>query len=308
MDKFSLTRYLYSTVEVKQSLLMALLDRELDEALFWTFELFYTDDFICGELVGTSTFEYVCSLYEQFYKSHNSDIESWINTKLSLAEPDVAVASLVQTLIPRQYCIVDFVETYLHVKCSSTCASAIANASTCTSAIASTKHKKLRIMLSKENIKKYSTIVSYDSVSYDSVSYDSPRTILKKACRFPIRKNMNVLFNTFIPGSMVQIWREHWLYYAARSAIWEQRIIEFDGSLNEDTLSVDFDDEDYHDNDMTAHELFYNQWNYEPDEQSLDLRNRIIGPELDNAIQLDVRAFCEKYGAHIPMRKLKIKK
>ena len=306
MDTFSLTRYLYSTVEVKQSLLMAMLDRELDEALFWAFELFYSDDFIGGELVGTSTFEYVCSLYEQFYKNHNLDIEPWIHTKLSLVEPDIAVASLVQTLIPRQYCIVDFVETYLHVKCTSSDASL------------GTVPKKLRILLRKEDIIKYSTIephdsvshdsVSYDSVSYDSVSYISPRLVLKKACRFPIRKNITVLFKTFIPGSMIQLWREHWLYYACRSTIWEQRIIEFDGSLNEDTLSVEFDDEDYDEKDMTMTERFYNKWNYEPDEQSLDVRNRIIGSEIDNTIQMDVRAFCEKYGAHIPMRKLKLKK
>lgn len=272
-------------VEVKQSLMMALLDRELDEALFWAFEVFYSDDFVGHELIGRSAFEYVCSLYEHFYKSHNLDIESWINTKLSLAEPDIALASLVQTLIPRKYCIVDFVETYLHVKCTSTCTS-------------DNTQKKLRIMLRKEDIIKYNTVES------DGL----PRQILKKTSRFPIRKNMTILFNTFIPGSMVQIWREHWLYYAARSAIWEQRIIEFDGSLNDDTLSVVFDDEDYDDNDMTAHERFCNQWNYEPDEQSLAIQNRIIGSELDNVIQLDVRAFCEKYGAHIPMRKLKIKK
>lgn len=285
METFSLTRYLYSTVEVKQSLLMALLDRELDEALFWTFELFYSDDFIGGELVGTSTFEYICSLYEQFYKSHNLDIESWIHTKLSLVEPDIAVASLVQTLIPRQYCIVDFVETYLHVKCIRVNS-------------ASTKQKKLRILLRKKDIIKYCTIESLDS----------PCQVLKKECRFPIRKNITVLFNTFIPGSMLQLWCNHWLYYAARTAIWEQRIIEFDGSLNDDTLSVEFNDEDYDEHDMTAHERFYNRWNYQPDEQRLDVRNRIIGPGVDNTIQLDVRSFCEKYGAHIPMRKLKVKK
>jgi hypothetical protein len=279
-------------VEVKQSLLMAMLDRQLDEALFWTFELFYSDDFIGGELVGTSTFEYVCSLYEQFYKNHNLDIDSWIQTKLSLVEPDIAVASLVQTLIPRQYCIVDFVETYLHVKCTSI--------STCSRGTApgSAPQKKLRVLLRKEDIMKYDTVESNDS----------PRLVLKKACRFPIRKNITVLFKTFIPGSMIQLWREHWLYYACRSAIWEQRIIEFDGSLNEDTLSVAFDDEDYDEKDMTMAERFYNNWNYEPDEQSLDVRNRIIGSEINNTIQMDVRAFCEKYGAHIPMRKLKLNK
>jgi len=153
-------------------------------------------------------------------------------------------------------------------------------------------------MLRKEDISKYNTLIDADSC---------PRQVLKKACRFPIRKNISVLFNTFIPGSIVQLWREHWLYYAARSAIWEERIKEYCGKLDVDTLSIKFND-DNDDEDISMEEQFYNLWNYEPDEQSLTLQNRIIGSEIENMIQLDIRSFCEKYGAHVPMRKLKIKK
>ena len=36
------TRYLYAVLEVKQSLLIALLEKQLDEALFWAYELYYS--------------------------------------------------------------------------------------------------------------------------------------------------------------------------------------------------------------------------------------------------------------------------
>ena len=314
METFSLTRYLYPTIEVKQSLLLALLDRELDEALFWTFELFYSNDYIDDSLLDTSTFDYICELYEHFYKKLNPDIESWIQKKLLLIDPAIAVASLVQTLIYRQYSIVEFIEAFLHIKCQDNQDLRV--------------NGKLRILLSQENIIKYATL-----------STDSPRTLLKSVCRFPIRRNTAVLFNTFIPDNLVNIWFYDWLYYASNTLIWSHRIQQFDGivkvyrlicsqtatnqqethilledkciyppkEINHDTKTVEFDDDEYDENDMTRFELFHNKWNFEPDEQSLELQKRIIGQHIDGTVQMDIRAFCDKYGAHIPTRKLKLR-
>uniref|UniRef100_A0A6C0D5I3 Uncharacterized protein n=1 Tax=viral metagenome TaxID=1070528 RepID=A0A6C0D5I3_9ZZZZ len=282
METFSLTRYLYPTIEVKQSLLLAILDRELDEALFWTFELFYSNDYIDDSLLDTSTIDYICELYEHFYKKLNPDIESWIQKKLLLIDPAIAVASLVQTLIYRQYSIVEFIEAFLHIKCQDNQDLRV--------------NGKLRILLSQENIIKYATL-----------STDSPRTLLKFVCRFPIRRNAAVLFNTFIPDNMVNIWFYGWLYYASNTLIWSHRIQQFDGIVNHDTKTVEFDDDEYDENDMTRFELFHNKWNFEPDEQSLELQKRIIGQHIDGTVQMDIRAFCDKYGAHIPTRKLKLR-
>uniref|UniRef100_A0A6C0ASV2 Uncharacterized protein n=1 Tax=viral metagenome TaxID=1070528 RepID=A0A6C0ASV2_9ZZZZ len=284
MDTFSLTRYLYPTVDVRQSLFMSMLDRNLDESLFWAFELFYSNDFIDDTLIETSTFEYVKRIYDHIYRELNPDIDSWINKKLVTMEPDIALASLINTLIQRQYSIVSFLEHVIHVKCEER--------------VIASNIKKFRILLAKDDICKYKTI--------DDTTL-SPRNILKTACRFAIRTNISILFNTFIPGSLIELWTNHWLYYAARTPIWATRINRLNGWLNEDKLAVEFDEEYVDDNDLSDFDEFHNRWNYEPDEQSIELRNRIIGNYSDNAIQMNIQTFCSTYGAYLPIRKLQIR-
>jgi hypothetical protein len=260
---------------------MDMLDRETDEALFWAYELFYSKDFINGENIDTSTFEYICDLYKQFYQILNPDIEYWITGKLSSSDPAITIGSFIYTLINRQYRVDEFIDTFLHIKC-------------------------MDRLVQPDKIQKHLRIIlrPTDIIKYDTINGD-PKITLKQACRFAIRKNVTVLFNTFIPGSLIELWRNHWLYYAARSPIWAHRISSFDGFINHDMLAVEFDDEYYDENDLTELEAFYNKWNYEPDEQGIEMRNRIIGS--DDSVQINVQTFCKKYGATIPTRKLKIR-
>ena len=283
MDTFYLTRYLYSAVDVRQSLLLAILDGELDEALFWAFELYYTDDFVGGEVIDESAFHYVVDIYHTIFQKHNAGIEKWIQTKLPEQDRAVALGSLVQTLVGRQYSVCDFITTYLHIKCVD-------------KVISDTPVKKLCILLRKEDIAKYETI-----------DCDDPRKVLKNSCRYAVRQNVHALFKTFVPSNMRELWRNDWLYYAARSPVWLYRIDEFEGAVNNEKKTVDFDDEDYDDNDTTLSERFYLKWNYDPDEQGVEIRDRIIGKLADDTEQMTVQAFCCKYGATIPTKKLKIR-
>jgi hypothetical protein len=283
MDTFYLTRYLYSAVEVRQSLLFAILDGQLDEALFWAFELYYTDDFVGGEVIDESAFRYVVEIYHTIFQKHNAGIEKWIQTKLHTVDKAVALGSLVQTLIGRQYSVCDFITTYLHIKCIDKASS-------------DPPLKKLCILLRKEDITKYETVCN-----------DDPRKILKDGCRYAVRQNANAIFQTFVPDNMLELWRNGWLYYAARSPVWLHRIEEFEGAVNDETKTVDFDDEDYDEDDTTLSERFYLKWNYDPDEQGVEIRDRIIGKSSDDTVQMTVQSFCCKYGAIIPTRKLKIR-
>jgi hypothetical protein len=78
-ESFALTRYLYSFIEVRQSLMMALLDRQRDEALFWLYELYFSE----GE-----AFEYVIQLYNYLYKQYNPVLEAFINKLFAEWEDD----------------------------------------------------------------------------------------------------------------------------------------------------------------------------------------------------------------------------
>jgi hypothetical protein len=280
METFSLTRYLYITIEVKQSLLLAILDSKLDEALFWAFELYYSNDFVNGISVDDSTYSYILDIYDELFQKYNPGIEKWINTKLVDVDPAIAIGSIIQTLVGRQYGIADFIGSYLHIKCKDNVEIILPN-------------KKLCIILCDADISKYKTIESIDIL---------PRDVLKIATRFSIRKNANLLFNTYIPDNLLDIWFNKWLYYASKSPIWLHRIQEFDGVVNDELQTVEFNDDDY-DNDTTQFEQFYLKWNYEPDEQGIELRYRIIG--LPSAIQMNVQTFCLEYNAEIPTKKIK---
>lgn len=69
---------------------------------------------------------------------------------------------------------------------------------------------------------------------------------------------------------LLQIFREKWLYYASRSPIWKKRILEYKGKINNRKKTVDFIDDD-------AFELFHDKFNYEPDEQPLELQKNCMG-------------------------------
>ena len=53
----TLTRYLYSRIEVKQSLFVSLLQRDVEQALFWGYELYYSG-------FQEETFEFVLDIYD----------------------------------------------------------------------------------------------------------------------------------------------------------------------------------------------------------------------------------------------------
>ena len=69
---------------------------------------------------------------------------------------------------------------------------------------------------------------------------------------------------------LLQIFREKWLYYASRSPIWKKRILEYKGKINNRKKTVDFIDDD-------AFELFHDKFNFEPDEQPLELQKNCMG-------------------------------
>ena len=68
------------------------------------------------------------------------------------------------------------------------------------------------------------------------------------------------------------VYHNDWLYYASFSPLWLHRIQQYNGVQNEETKQIVFPNEE-------QEEEFYNHWNYEPDEQSLELKQKTI-PEI----------------------------
>jgi hypothetical protein len=93
------TRYLYVKDEVKYALLMALLSKEEDIALFWAHELYYSG--FTKEL-----FEYLWIIYYDFYASLNPAFEKYLTNKHKdfLKEPtNEIIANIIINLCLRPF-------------------------------------------------------------------------------------------------------------------------------------------------------------------------------------------------------------
>ena len=101
--EFTLTRYLYVTKYVKISLIIALLEKDLDKALFWTFELYYSG--LDQELFGL-----LWVIYYGFYASLNPELfdylletyNNWVKSE-DFDEKSKIVCLMVNNLIIRNY-------------------------------------------------------------------------------------------------------------------------------------------------------------------------------------------------------------
>lgn len=60
----------------------------------------------------------------------------------------------------------------------------------------------------------------------------------------------------------------NWLYYASYSPLWRTRILKHNGVIDQKNHKVEFDDDDI--------DEFYDNYGYEPDEQSLEVENKTI--------------------------------
>ena len=98
----SFTRYLYIVNDVKTSLLMSILNRNIDEALFWCYELYYS-----GYILDV--FEMVNNIYNEFYSVLNPNLgvffqkiqSNWLFHK----NCDCVIGTMVYNLIHREYSI-----------------------------------------------------------------------------------------------------------------------------------------------------------------------------------------------------------
>jgi hypothetical protein len=59
-----------------------------------------------------------------------------------------------------------------------------------------------------------------------------------------------------------------WLYYASHSSLWKSRILKHNGVIDQKNHKVEFDDDDI--------DEFYDNFGYEPDEQSKEVENKTI--------------------------------
>lgn len=237
--EFMLTRYLYIRQDVELSLIQSILDKDLNQSLFWAYELYYSG-------FESEVLYLLSQIYDTYYAYLNPKLGQFLNKQGILwsekKENDWIIGIIVRNMVIRPHST--------HKICDTECPKLIAE-------------KRIFVMMAEKDIIEYKTV--------DDDKYE-PRLILRNVCKYsPSGKSLISLFinqtaeikNT----NNFDKWANDWLYYAAFSPIWKDRLDDYGGEQNHITKTVEFpDDENY--------EGFYESFGYEPDEQPISLKSR----------------------------------
>jgi len=310
MCKIQFTRYLYIKDEVKYSILISLLKKN-EEARFWAYEFYHSgfkeelwefiwkiyydfyatlnpkfkkfliekhdawkenpaNDIVIAQIIDNlkiRPWNMDILLLKQFSKNVSTNEE--LNSLLENKNFD-GVAKYVITRALKKADIM-MLNTYFQKKNFSKNMSVdevLSNIIHLYSVSDSLKMGKNLFVDSDEDLSPYRTIFSH----YDSSFY--PYKILPIVTKYGIdSESMLSLFHLsrYSTDDLKKQYHYHWLYYASKTPIWSNRIIEFEGIPNHETKDIDFEDDDDFDE-------FHDHFNYEPDEQKRDHQNKNIGP------------------------------
>jgi hypothetical protein len=265
----TLTRYLYSRIEVKQSLFISLLQKDVSQSLFWGYELYYSG-------FQAETFDFVNDIYQEIYEKLNPDLKAFIDRMVSEwndcdnNEKDCNLGSIIYSLALRDYDIVAFTKTKLSYN--------ITNDNT------DVKDTPLCVCtMLPEHIEKYKTHV------LSKENGEKAYKVLSTIQLYPIIKDHNNLFDTQMPEDFKNIYHaslETWLFYAARSPVWLQRIEEHNGTIDNENMKVVFEDDE---DEVKFCEL----WDYEQAELPSNIHELSLGTGTEK--QLTMKQFCKKH-------------
>jgi hypothetical protein len=330
------TRYLYEKDEVKLALILCILNKKAEEAIFWAYELYYSG--FQSEL--TDVF---WSLYYDFYYTLNPSFEKYLQTRLkkNLALDTDSVnyiSMIVNNFMIRPHSmdifmlkqiveicdfdktdIQDYIDspennmevmrreliTALRTKDFMMLASLILTDikdehideafEVATNYFVTemglkkkapdydkqSSNKRMLILCrivhyftatAKKKLGKnlYVHVEPEEVVLYETIHVGVPRKIL------PLAKIYTIDSDNYL--SLFDLKREtqdiktayyyDWLYYASHSPLWKSRILKHNGVIDQKKHKVEFDDDDI--------DEFYDNYGYEPDEQSTEVENKTI--------------------------------
>ena len=153
--------------------------------------------------------------------------------------------------------------------------------------------------------KKYIRVKPHDIIMYDTINDTDTDTIndtdtdtniltykvLQTACICGIDdlKYLSLFhLERYTTKKLQEIYNEHWLYHASFSPIWKQRIQLYRGYVDYTNQTVQFINDEWL-------ESFYDNFGYEPDEQPLWVKNRVL-MDIENVN--DWTHFETKHGTH----------
>jgi hypothetical protein len=343
------TRYLYIKQEVKLALLLSLLNKNEEHAIFWTQELYYSG--FIQELL-----EYIFKIYYDFYASLNGSFETYLLKKTNEilkhnhdSDPNSSPFELIiKNLLIRPFNLDTFILINICNLFEVECNYDILNIqNTLKSWISEDDHFSIAQFILKENKalnecqiyeivlssfeseinkskllkefsrnkiahlntkhiliakimelfanrkklklgnKKYVSAIPY---SLQNHTQTKNWQILRQVCKFSIDEYKNLgLFdlyrNKLTKEELINIYNSKWDYYAYDCPYWNEKINSCSGIIDHTNKQIVFNDDD-------LFEEFHNNYDFEPDEQPMEVKNKSVGV-IDKI--MDLEKFYAKY-------------
>ena len=269
---FILTRYLYIKEDVYISLVISVFEKDYDQSLFWASELYFSG-------FQKETIEFIYAIYTTYFESNNPKLKHIMDVGLLRYDAGIHIAAtmlLNLTSKRRNFTLQDFVMKNEKQE-------PIENAKE--------KETKVIIFSKMEESSKYENYVNDDVLQ---------RNVLKETSLYESCKHLSDVFNcSYKVMEQQDLYREHvynWLYYASFSPIWEQRIEEYNGVIDDEKKTVSFSDENM--------EEFYELYGYDVDEQLKEVQDKMMHTSLVK--QFTNHDLLQKYEKNRKMKKLKL--
>jgi hypothetical protein len=335
-----LTRYLYPKETVMSSLVWAVLDQNADEALFWAYELYYSGFKI--DVFDLLISIHIVFYHEKY--PHQTDVlypllGKWYQQEKAqnkkFRHHDTIVGAILMNImyyhdegVQRNIeCGIRNSVEDIHAYSDGRPKEVRQNMPyTCSLSQLMRKRAGVNYLETVApltiNMDGFSPVefTLHDLKPYQTIYTKPPSVILRDACRFPLRTigcdvcdtkkyivetgdrsdvyEMALRYlNIPMYVMSIQEIQDKWLYYASYSPIWSKRIADYHGVIDREMQSVIFSDE-------TDEEQFYQEFHYEPDEQSVLVQNSIgINVSYTTISWLD---FYHKYGKENAVRSVVI--
>lgn len=259
MKNLIFTRYLYFKTEVINSLHWSLLENQYEESLYWTYEIYFSG---FQEEIFSFTKEFYRRYIKELFPHYEVHIDKMHQEWTKAKNNHCIIGTIVKLLSNSKKSITNSLRIRQNIKT--------------TDAIISNMPFEIK-HLSPEDIHKYHTLKLTKKMRNWSF-------LDNVACKYYIRRLMCSDLDIAYPY-VESINFDDWLYYASFTPIWKQRIVKFNGKVDYNEHTVSFDNEE-----------FYNIYDYEPDEQSKELKTMLWSNGLESYVNLSISEFSKKYG------------
>ena len=268
MEKLALTRYLFSYIEVRQTLFVCILEKNYEEALYWGYELYHSGYKEC-------TFEYLFMMYNKVFIKRERMEERLIgeyNKWKMDNELDETLGTIIINVCNEKYDISRFTEVYLTIKCKKK--------------EEDDKNSNLFILMGRKEIKKYETLYLEGRM----------RDVLKNVYKYELRSEYNDVFETekLDMNERREAICMNWEVYAYRTPYWRRLIDEYKGSIVDNKIV--FENDDYL-------EEFYEKYYLDMDEQGSSIQNIALG--INNKKRRTIKDFIKDFNGVMTIKKKK---